>query len=581
MSALQILQEALASAFASPIKTAFTVVALLGAYLILSIVNVYRRAYHKYACLQDMPGRPQWPIIGSIINIPLDPLKREESFNKLAREYGHHGVLQFWNGPIPGVEVLAPDTIRAVLSAAREHHAKGYFYRLLEPWLGGGLLLLDGDEYRIHRQWISRSFHVDFLRTSFLEVMLEKTDLLVERITKHIKDSGEPFDAFQWLSETSMNIICQTSMGLNLQTETISSQAKYKEALEFTKNMFYARAFNVLMHSDTIFHYSKLGREFRGHLATIRSFSNELIQKRRKLLEEGKVEVVLGSAFSMPSDLDSDAGATGHGADNFGLAGPSSPRRRHRMTLLDSLLMEQKRCADPATRDPGETPLTDEQLRVHVDTFIFAGHDTIATFAAWALYCAAKYPEATEPLLRELDAFWQELGSSDPDGTGTGRSPTMAELNELRELDMFIKEVMRLYPSAPQISRIISRDIELRGHHVPAGTSCNIQVWALHRNPTYWPNPLKFDPTRFSPENSAGRDPFAFIPFSAGVRSCVGRKFAELEQRVLVARLLHQFRFKMAPGREHVVGQPRLALSPIGGIHVLAFPREPGSPAVQ
>lgn len=115
----------------------------------------------------------------------------------------------------------------------------------------------------------------------------------------------------------------------------------------------------------------------------------------------------------------------------------------------------------------------------------------------------------------------QEIHEVFPD---PNEEPTIQKLNELKYLDRCIKESLRLYPSVSFISRVLDDDIVTsQDMFIPKGTIANIHIYDLHRNPTVFPDPDKFDPDRFLPENTQTRHPFAYIPFSAGPRNCIGK----------------------------------------------------------
>jgi len=110
----------------------------------------------------------------------------------------------------------------------------------------------------------------------------------------------------------------------------------------------------------------------------------------------------------------------------------------------------------------------------------------------------------------------QVFGDSD-------RPCTLEDTTHLKYLGACIKESLRLYPSVPAIERYISEDIELGGYKIPSGASLSIHIYALHRNESFFPDPLVFKPERFMFEESGSQHPFAFIPFSAGPRNCIGK----------------------------------------------------------
>ncbi|XP_043401750.1 cytochrome P450 4V2 [Chelonia mydas] len=179
----------------------------------------------------------------------------------------------------------------------------------------------------------------------------------------------------------------------------------------------------------------------------------------------------------------------------------SGPKRRR--AFLDMLLN--------ATDDEGNK-LSYMDIREEVDTFMFEGHDTTAASMSWAIYLLGCHPEAQKKVHRELD---EVFGNSD-------RPVTMDDLKKLRYLECVIKEALRLFPSVPSFARTTSEDCHIRGFKIPKGTEVVIVTYALNRDPEVFPDPEEFRPERFFPENSSGRHIYAYVPFSAGSRNCIG-----------------------------------------------------------
>ena len=114
---------------------------------------------------------------------------------------------------------------------------------------------------------------------------------------------------------------------------------------------------------------------------------------------------------------------------------------------------------------------------------------------------------------------------------------------------------MRLYVPVMEIHRQLSKDIELDGLVIPKHTRVAVNMPALHRHPDVWENPHEFDPLRFNPSNADSRDPYAYLPFAAGQRNCIGQSFALNEERVIIATILNRFHVSLSPDR-HVIPEP-------------------------
>ena len=197
--------------------------------------------------------------------------------------------------------------------------------------------------------------------------------------------------------------------------------------------------------------------------------------------------------------------------------------------------------------------MTDEQVRVEVTTFLLAGQETTSLALTWTWYLLSQHVEARRRLEDELDAV---LG---------GRPPEFADLTNLPYTRMVIDESMRLYPPAWGFSRQALSDDQLGAFHLPRGWLAFVIPYVLHRLPAFWPDPEVFDPERFRPERSADRPKFAYLPFGAGPRQCIGNHFALIEAQLIVATLAQRYRLHLVPGHR-VEPWPLITLRPRFGM---------------
>ncbi|XP_023076782.2 cytochrome P450 4V2 isoform X2 [Piliocolobus tephrosceles] len=191
-------------------------------------------------------------------------------------------------------------------------------------------------------------------------------------------------------------------------------------------------------------------------------------------------------------------------------------------------------------------------------TFTNNGHDTTAAAMNWSLYLLGSNPEVQKKVDHELDDVF---GRSD-------RPATVEDLKKLRYLECVIKETLRLFPSVPLFARSVSEDCEVAGYRVLKGTEAVIIPYALHRDPRYFPNPEEFQPERFFPENAQGRHPYAYVPFSAGPRNCIGQKFAVMEEKTILSCILRHFWIESNQKREELGLEGQLILRPTNGIWI-------------
>ncbi|MBV8565756.1 MAG: cytochrome P450 [Methylobacteriaceae bacterium] len=212
---------------------------------------------------------------------------------------------------------------------------------------------------------------------------------------------------------------------------------------------------------------------------------------------------------------------------------------------LLTLLME---ATDPQTGQG----LSEAEIRTNIITFIGAGHETTANALTWSLFLVASEQEVRARLEAEAD---RELASGAPLGSIEGLSATRA----------VVEEAMRLYPPAPILTREAIAADDLAGVRIRPGTMVVIAPWLLHRHRLLWTEPDLFAPWRFLPERRGEINRFAYLPFGAGPRVCIGAAFALQEAVIVLATILRAFRLDVVPGHR-VVPVQRVTLRPQGGM---------------
>lgn len=225
-----------------------------------------------------------------------------------------------------------------------------------------------------------------------------------------------------------------------------------------------------------------------------------------------------------------------------------------RADLLAMLLLAQ---------DDAGNQLDDAALRDEVITLFLAGHETTSNTLTWATYLLAQPAQASV-----LARLQQEVDAALAQG-----SLGLDTLPHLPYTLMVLKETMRFYPAAWTLNgRQATQDTQLGNYHIAQGSYILIAPYVLHRLAHYFPDPDRFDPSRFAPETEKELPRHAYIPFGAGPRICIGNSFAMLEAQLLLAAMVHRFRFEVPPG--HVV-EPlaEITLTPRGGLPLILHSR--------
>jgi cytochrome P450 len=207
-----------------------------------------------------------------------------------------------------------------------------------------------------------------------------------------------------------------------------------------------------------------------------------------------------------------------------------------------------------SARDPetGEA-MSATELRDEIITLLAAGHETTASALSWTFHLLSQHPGVADALAAEADRVF-----GDP-------PPRLEDLAELRYARSVLEESMRLFPPAWGVARRAERTDEIAGRRIPQGSIMEIFLYATHRHPDFWERPDEFEPDRFLPERAAPRHRFAYLPFGAGPRVCIGKEFALMEATVVLAMAAQRFRFAPAPG--HPIDlEPLITLRPRYGV---------------
>ncbi|XP_050351919.1 cytochrome P450 4C1-like [Nymphalis io] len=421
-------------------------------------------------------------------------------FRNLGNKYKDLYKLKIFNKKV--VLIYNPEDIETVLTNTK-YNDKGFMYYFLRPWLNDGLLVSDGAKWRQRRKILTPAFHFNILR-HFNTILVENSEKLVESLRPETDKSGT--DIYSFIASMTLNSICETAMGTSLDEKDIGK--KYKNAVHILGKYLFYRGERFWLYPMALFNLSSVGRSQKKLLNLIGSFRDHVIKQRR---EDGTYKNLYTEVMNKKDD-DVVIG------------------EKKRMAMLDLLIESEKK---------GQIDI--EGINEEVDTFMFEGHDTTATALQYALMLIANYPEVQDKIVEECRRIF---------GTSY-RKPTMSDLTEMKYLECCIKETLRLYPSVYFIIRYCKQELKLKNYNCPAGSDCSILIFDLHRRSDQFVEPLKFRPERFQEEPTW--HPFAYIPFSAGSRNCIGQKFAMMEMKLVISAVLQQYRLLPVTKPEDIV----------------------------
>ncbi|XP_065359602.1 cytochrome P450 4d8 [Calliphora vicina] len=499
----------------------FLIFAAIVLFLFLVIIHVSQKPMRD--AVRNIPGPFNFPVIGPLhLILKLDP----KSFFKTAQafhlKYGQ--IMKIW--ALNRLIVISGDCeLNEQILSSTTHITKQRSYSILHQWLGLGLLMNDGRKWHSRRKIITPTFHFKILQ-QFVEVFDQQASVLVQCLAKNA-DRQNAFDVYPYICSATLDIIAETAMGTKVHAQTDSTMQYTSAVNEMTKLMawrFMQLPLNIELVFTILYPFKKLRQTKL--IQILHEFTAKVIEERRRTLKE-----------SLENSTDQDK-------DDQDIGG------KKRLALLDVLLR--------STID-GE-PLSDEDIREEVDTFMFEGHDTTASAISFTLYLLARYPQVQSKALAEIKKVFADTAT---------KSITLQDLSEMKYLECVIKESLRLYPPIPIIGRQIKE--EFRYKHsllgdgiLPAGTELFIAIFGMLKTKTGLEMCNDFIPERHL--SSEPSDAYLFIPFSAGPRNCIGQKFAMLEMKVILVKILQQY--ELLPLGEDVTPELNIVMRSTTGMQI-------------
>nr|QYA71967.1 cytochrome P450 [Anoplophora glabripennis] len=458
--------------------------------LVLSVLALWYLRYlwkrrKLYIYSWNIPGPVALPFIGAAYKFMGSPEDILEKVIKQVETYP--SPMKTWLGSRLIFCLSDPHHVEKILTN-QKCLGKDYLYKFLIYNIGTGLLTAPTLKWKKHRKLILPSFNQRIL-DSFVDVFTEQaivfTDILRAYAGRKNIDISKPVSAMM------MDIICETAMGLKMNTQREGNVF----AIHLEEIMLIAtiRIFTVWHHLDWTWKLYPLSRRLDKHLAGFHEVTSKVIRKKLEVLEKQKEN----RRDSLVAELEEGG--------------------KKKLAFLD-LILEN-------------SDFTEQELREEVNIFLIAGTDTSGTTTCFLLEMLGLYPEIQRKVYEEVI-----------DVLGEERSVEASDLPRFVYLERVIKETLRLFPVGVYFLRTIGEDINLGTCTLPEGSSALISSLNIHRNPKYWPEPLKFEPDRFLPEEVAKRHPCCYIPFSYGPRNCIGNRYAMMSLKTIAATTVRKYR---------------------------------------
>uniref|UniRef100_A0A8D8U9W4 Cytochrome P450 4c21 n=1 Tax=Cacopsylla melanoneura TaxID=428564 RepID=A0A8D8U9W4_9HEMI len=437
-------------------------------------------------------------------------------------------ISKYWLGPHLMVFIDDVDMVSKVLHS---HLHKSKLYNLMSHTRGHALLEQRHlATWSKHRKFVGNSFRFFSLK-SYTRIFHEEATILTAKLN-HLAVSGESFEPQEQVGLAALNALTRSMFGVdcNIQQENYIRHP-YLQAVESSFEIFTARMLKPWLYLD--FAYKLSGyKEKSLHNRTIqKEFIRNIIEKvKTKIIEENQ-EMIQTDKKSLQSKFEQ---YTKEKEDNEALSKTHKDYEENGQKIQHASFVELALRASMNYDDPNNnTAMTEKELIHEMVGILNAGFDTVKITTTIVLNILAIHPELQEEVYNEIISV---LGDS-PDSV-----PTYDQIHNLDLLTRVIKETMRLYSPVPFIARKATEEFQLDDYIIPAGCTIAIIIQSLHRHPTHWPEPTRFDPDRFLPSEIARRNPNAYLPFSVGPRNCLGYKYGMIQMKTTLSTLLRRYK---------------------------------------
>ena len=495
----------------------------------LTIWLVYRSVLYPlfFSSLRHIPTVPgAWPFIGHG-----HILASTEAGISQRRWHAEHGPIIRYFFPFGGerISIADDEAIRLITVKDSYNFVKPeYIQRWMRSILGSGILLVDGADHMRQRKALSPAFSTTAIRELvpvFFSKALQMTNLLTCEAQRY--GPAVPIEILEWLNRATLDIIASAGFGYevnSLQEPTNSLRQAYSSLFAFDVPSRIGMGLRIAFPMSRLIP-SRVNRRMANARRIIDDVSADMVNKKMKA-ENKNLKDVLALVVRQNQQLGRD------------------------QTAADDIL-------------------SFDAIRQQIMTLLAAGHDTTATSVAWTLHLLCKRPDVQKKLREEIRTSMPQL--SDPKSM-TELPTSTFDVDQLPYLSKVCRESLRFITPIPTTLREALSDVTLCGYHVPKGSWIYIMPTVVNRLIEFWgtdPHPDVFEPDRWDhlpPQYTTT----SYLTFLHGPRSCIGRKFAETEMKVLLCCLLSRFRFELNPDFEDQEHHKYwlLVLKPRDGINV-------------
>ena len=478
-------------------------------YLIIAVLIVL--FYRKYVSpLQyfkrlGVSGPTPYPIVGTTLADVKKGLSNHDMQLLQVKKYGK--VYGIFLGTRPSYMISDHDVIKQILIKDFSKFPNRAMF-LDIPQSRSGIVNLRDERWKHVRTVLNPTFTASKMK-QMIPIMSDAIDILLKKLEK-VADTDKSIDLAEHLKLLTMEIIAASAFGTKCDAQSGSSDKLMESAAAVFRPNFFTIMMCFMIHSlAQVFIF--LDRKFTNGFNYMVKIIKGIIKTRR---QEGATEA------------------------NY-------------KDLLQLMIDSNNNTTDGKS-------LTDDEIVAQSSTFMLAGYETISSCIAFTAYSLATNPQIQEKLIGEI----KDVCNDEDD-------VAYEMIGKMPYLDMVINESLRLCPPGFLLLREAKVNFQVKGYTFPKGIPIFVPVYAIHHDPEIWPEPDKFDPERFTKEAIEARHPCAFLPFGTGPRNCIGMRFALMEVKVCLAKILRRFRLVSCPETEIPLPLAGLTtLAPKNGVHL-------------
>ncbi|XP_025875413.2 cytochrome P450 3A12-like isoform X1 [Vulpes vulpes] len=452
--------------------------------LATSLVLFYLYGTYTHGLFKKLgiPGPTPLPFLGTVLGYRNGFCDFDE---KCFRKYGR--VWGFYDGRQPVLAIMDPDMIKAVL--VKECYSVFTNRQSFGPvgFMKSAITVSEDEEWKRIRTLLSPTFTSGKLKEMF-PIIGQYGDMLVRNLRKEA-EKDKAISLKDIFGAYSMDVITSTSFGVNIDSLNNPQDPFVENAKKLLKFDFR----DPFLLSIVLFPFLTPLYEMLNIWLFPKKIT-DFFTKSVKRMKESRLK----------------------------------DKQKHRVDFLQLMINSQN-----SKEMNTHKALSDLELVAQSIIFVVAGYETTSTSLCLLMYELATHPDVQQKLQKEIDATFPNKAA-----------PTYDTLVQMEYLDMVLNESLRLYPITGRLVRVCKKDVEIGGVFIPKGTVVMVPTFTLHQDPDIWPEPEKFQPERFSKKNKDNINPYTYLPFGTGPRNCLGMRFAIMNMKLALIKVLQNFSFK-------------------------------------